>query len=232
MDPIRSAEVWSRLMSGRAVDDLGLPVVNGRTDLSGIAAPEPSVVREYVTLGANVKELGDLVVFRGRRWKKLDFSRGQLKSLRFFDCEIEDCCFDGADCSSWRMWGTSISNTSFKAADLRQAALGGVDNGKRNSFRRVDFTKADLRRTVYVSAEMLGCAFAQTKLAKVDFQGTVFVDCVFEGKLEEVQFHRHAFRGEAFPPNEMKGVDLRKAKLKYVEFQGLDMRFVKLPEGG
>ena len=127
------------------------------------------------------------------------------------------------------MWGTSISNTSFRGADLRKAALGGV-NGRRNSFRCVDFTKADLRQTVYVSAEMVGCAFSQAKIAKVDFQGTVFVDCRFEGKLEEVQFHRYAFRGEAFPPNEMDGVDLRGAKLSHVEFRGLDMESVKWPE--
>ena len=128
------------------------------------------------------------------------------------------------------MWGTSISNTSFRAADLRRVALGGVDNGRRNSFRCVDFTKADLRQTVYVSADMVGCTFSHTKIAKVDFQGTVFVDCRFEGRLEEVQFHRHAFRGEAFPPNEMSGVDLRGAKLSHVEFRGLDMELVKWPE--
>jgi len=79
---------------------------------------------------------------------------------------------------------------------------------------------------------MIECRFAETKLARVDFQGSVFVDCVFEGELNEVMFYRHAFRGESFPPNEMKGVDFRGAKFRFVEFRGLDMKDVRWPEDG
>lgn len=50
------------------------------------------------------------------------------------------------------------------------------------------------------------------------------------GELIDVPFYRQAFRGEAFPPNEMKGLDLRAAKLRHVEFRGLDMVGVQWPE--
>jgi hypothetical protein len=129
------------------------------------------------------------------------------------------------------MWGTTVADTSFRSADLRNAALGGVDGKKRNRFHTCDFTKADMRRTVYVSADMRECVFSDTKLTKVDFQGTVFEDCRFEGELEEVLFYRQAFRGESLPANEMKGVDLSRARLRHVEFRGLDMKDVRWPEG-
>ncbi|HWF87928.1 MAG TPA: pentapeptide repeat-containing protein, partial [Pyrinomonadaceae bacterium] len=98
------------------------------------------------------------------------------------------------------------------------------------SFRLIDFTGADLRQTVYVSADMIDCLFAETNLAKVDFSGNIFKDCVFSGLINEVLFSRSAFRGERFPPNEMKGVDLRKATFRHVEFRNLDMNDVKWPE--
>ena len=128
------------------------------------------------------------------------------------------------------MWGTTISDSSFKSADLGRSAMGGIDGGKRNHFRQVEFSNADLRQTAHKSADFTECSFSDTNLKKVDFQGSVFVDCVFEGDLNEVLFYRHAFRGEAFPPNEMKGVDFRRARFHFVEFRLLDMDDVKWPE--
>lgn len=223
----KAAEVWERLVGERSLGDLGLPVNKGRVDLRGLVAPRPTVVGRHVTESAEVTKLGGLIEIRGAHWKGIDFSGARLGSLRLLDSTIEDCSFEGARCQDWRMWGTTVVKTSFRSADLRQAALGGVDNGKRNSFREVDFTKADLRQTVYVSCDMIGCTFVDCKLSKVDFQGTVFVNCRFEGELDEVLFYRQAFRGEAFPGNEMKGVDLRRAKLRHVEFRGLNMSDVQ-----
>lgn len=223
-------EIWNRLSQGKPLDGLVLPTFEGRIDLRGLAAPDPSLGPVRHVASASVQELSGLTVLRGVHWKGIDASGCRLNSLRFFDSIIEDCVFDEGSCQDWRMWGTRVSDTGFRGTDLRGSALGGVDNGKRNSFRRVDFTRADLRKSAHVSAEMIGCDFADTKLAKVDFQGTVFENCRFAGKLREVSFYRHAFRGEGFPPNEMRGVDFREAKFHYVEFRGLDMPDVRWPE--
>jgi uncharacterized protein YjbI with pentapeptide repeats len=227
MDPER---VWRALLGGERLDRLNLPTKDGRIDLSGLAAPKPSAAHEYKVPNAHVKQMANLVVVRGATWQGIDFSKCRLESLRFFDSVIENCSFDGAQCRDWRIWGTTIRNCSFRGADLRGSALGGIDNGKRNSFQKVDFTKADLRRTAHGSADMTACVFINANLSKVDFQGTIFVDCTFAGELREVLFYRHAFRGEAFPPNEMKGVDFRRARFRYVEFRGLDMDDVQWPE--
>ena len=81
-----------------------------------------------------------------------------------------------------------------------------------------------------MSADMIECTFADTKLSNVDFQGTVFKNCTFSGELREVQFYNHAFRVEALPENRMEGVDFRRARFFHVEFRRLDMSDVRWPD--
>lgn len=226
----RIKQIWDRLITGTSLGSLCLSKINDRIDLRGIVTPEPSVGHEKKTAFFNIKKYSNIIEIRGVNWKGLDFSKSRLNSLRIFDSRIEDCCFEESQCRDWRMWGTTILNTSFRSADFRGSALGGVNEGHRNSFINIDFSKADLRNTVYQSADMIGCAFVNTKLRKVNFEGTIFRDCKFEGMLDEVQFYPHAFRGESYPPNEMQNVDFSLAKLRFVEFRGLDMDTVKWPQ--
>ncbi len=225
----QTSELWKRLSQGRSLDGLTPAMNNGRVDARGLSVAPPSRGKTVRTPIADVRELTGRTVIRNATWKSIDFLGSNLDSIRFFDCTIENCVFDKCKCKDWRMWGTTISDTSFDSADLRSAALGGVQNGKRNQFRKVNFSGADLRDTGYEAAEFVACTFKNTKLDKVDFQTTVFKDCVFEGELCEVLFYRTGFRGEKYPPNEMKGVDFSRAKLRFVEFRGLDLEDVRLP---
>jgi uncharacterized protein YjbI with pentapeptide repeats len=231
MDSDLRKQVWERLVNGKSLDGLDLPTTNGRVDLRGWKILDPLVIGEYNTASAKVKGLGNIIVLRDVHLSGIDFSESRLNSLRFHGCEIENCSFNDAECQDWRMWDTRISNTSFRSTDLRRSALGAVDEGKRNSFRSVDFTKADLLQTADESADIIDSIFSDSDLTKVGFQGTVFVNCVFEGRLDEVIFNRYAFRGERYPPNEMKGVDFRRARFRFVEFRRLAMTDVKWPEG-
>jgi hypothetical protein len=191
-----------------------------------LLAPQPELASKSAKLG----ELTNLVVLRGGVFRGLDLSKADLSCVRIHNCRFEDCCFDAAKLQDVRAWGSTFSGVSMRGADLRKAALGGLEQGKRNVYTRVDFGKADLRQTVYQSADFTDCDFSQAKLAKVDFQGSVFVRCVFAGDLKEVMFHKHAFRGESLPANGMQGVDFRAAHFHYTEFRGLDMSDIGWPE--
>jgi uncharacterized protein YjbI with pentapeptide repeats len=219
-------DVWKVLTGKGTLASLDVPLIGGRKDLRGLRAPRPTQGRR---IGRAIEMVG-IVVIRGASWRGLDFANADLGSLRFFDCRIEDCIFDRAKCVDWRMWGTSISNCRFHNADLRTAALGGVDGNKRNVFKGVDFSEADLRQTAYQSADFIECTFRDTKLGKVNFQGSVFKDCTFEGELDEVVFQRFAFEGEGLPPNTMDGVDFSNAQLRSVEFRNLDLKNVAWPQ--
>jgi uncharacterized protein YjbI with pentapeptide repeats len=134
--------------------------------------------------------------------------------------------------SDLRVWSTSFANVSFRSADLCGAVLGGTsdNDSRRNTFHDVDFTAADMRGSIYGAAEFVRCKFNHAKLDKVDFQSSAFTDCSFEGELRDVLFYHRGFDCERFPPNEMKRVDLRRAKLRGSEFRGLDLDEVSFPE--
>jgi Pentapeptide repeats (9 copies) len=110
--------------------------------------------------------------------------------------------------------------------------LGGTsdNDNRRNTFHDVDFTAADMRGSIYGAVEFLRCKFNHAKLVKVDFQSSAFTDCSFEGELRDVLFYRRGFDCERFPPNEMKRVDFRRARLRGSEFRGLDLDEVFFPQ--
>lgn len=229
MDDSLSAEIWKRLFRGKTLDGLPLETKEGRTNLSGLVFPEPAVVRRYQTVFAAITQKESAVVHKPK-WKNLDFSGGELSGLRIMGGELQNCRFDKCGLQDLRVWATQITETSFRGADLRKAALGGVQDGRRNNFRDVDFTDADLRQTAYTAAAFERCVFRNAKLVKIDFQTSTFVDCRFEGELREVLFYDRGFKGEAFPPNEMVNVDFSRAELHFVEFRGLSLDRVHLPE--
>lgn len=229
MNADQNGEVWKRLIQGKPLDGLGLGVKNGRLDLSGLLAPEPGIVKTVRTSLADVSTLDGITVLNQIEWESLDFSGSRLNGLRFQNCKISDCVFDECDCRDWRLWGTTVLNTTLSSADLRKSALGGVQEHRMNTFQNVDFSMADLRQTAYLSARFISCHFNNTRLNKVNFQGSAFTDCSFEGELREVCFNLRAFGAITLPPNEMLRVDFTRACLRSVEFRGLDLNDVSFP---
>jgi uncharacterized protein YjbI with pentapeptide repeats len=230
MDAEQREEVWDRLLAGSSLNGLGLGLRNGRIDLTGLTPPMQSGRRLVRTPLADLTVIDNPLHATGVTWKSLDFTGGRLENLRFTYCSINDCLFDECDCQDLRIWRTVLADSSFRSADLRESSFGPVVDGKRNQFLRVDFAKADLRGTGFIpSAEFVGCTFSHTRLTKVSFQGSTFVDCSFKGELRGVHFYRTDTLDKSLPPNEMVGVDFSSAKLLEVEFRGLDLDQVRFP---
>ena len=229
MNADQNEEVWKRLAQGKPLDGLGLGVRDGRLDLSGLLAPEPTIVRTVRTPLADVSALDGITVLNHIKWESLDFSSSRLNGLRFQNCKISNCVFDECGCRDWRLWRTTVLNSTFISADMRKSALGGVQEHWVNTFQKVDFTRTDLRQTAYVSARFNNCLFKNTRLNKVNFQGSAFTDCSFEGELREVCFNQRAFGATALPPNEMLRIDFTRASLRSVEFRNLDLNEVCFP---
>lgn len=224
------AEVWERLSKGRTLDDLPIPMHAGRRDLRGLKVPEKPAARKFsLSFGAHARANSGRS-FERSTWEALDFTGSHLVDLQFSMMTVDNCLFDRCKLQNLRVWASTFSDCSFFSANLRNAALGAVVGDTRNSFLRVDFSRADMAGTVYTAAAFEGCSFKFSKLSGVDFQSSTFKDCVFEGELKDVLFYRYGFKGEQFPPNEMINVDLRRAKLRDVAFRGLTLEHVLLPE--
>jgi uncharacterized protein YjbI with pentapeptide repeats len=227
-----STEIWDALVHGRPLGDAGVPKIDGRLDLRNLHIAEPFAVETTRTRLADVTVMGGLTEIKGASWQSIDFSDSLLPGLRFLDCQIRDCVFDRCRMTDMRVWDTDFADVSFRSADLRGAVLAGTSEkgDKRVTYHDVDFTAADMRGTVYGPVEFLRCKFNRARLNKADFHLSTFTDCSFEGELRDVMFYRIGFRGERFPPNEMKRVDFRLAKLRWTEFRGLDLDEVRFPE--
>src|SRR5262249_9486511 len=143
-----------------------------------------------------------------RKFRSLDFSGSHLAELHLEKCTFEDCIFDNCDCTNWGIWECRFSNCRFRSALLKKAVMGGDTEGIRNEYIDNDFTKADFRGSSWFAAKVERCLFADSRLDKVEFQSVEFVDCVFSGRLDATIFYRNGFEGAAYPPNEMKNVDL------------------------
>ena len=141
----RAEKAVACLMAGRPLSGLDLGTFTGRIDLRGLPVPIPRRLRRFETAGWFAEELGELVKFQNARLENLDLSGAQLPSLRFHDSQITGCLFEGANCQDWRLWGTEVTDCGFAAANLRQAAVGTWHNGRRNAWRRADFSNADFR---------------------------------------------------------------------------------------
>jgi uncharacterized protein YjbI with pentapeptide repeats len=226
-----STEIWNKLIHGKLISDAAVPKIGGRLDLRNLQIAEPHAVRTIRTPLADVTVLGGVTSIERASWQSIDFSSSQLPGLRVLDCQIRNCQFDRCRMGDLRVWRTDFVNVSFRSADLRGAMLGGTSekDNRRVSFHDVDFTAADMRGTMYGATEFLRCKFNHAKLNKVDFDSCTFTDCSFEGELRDVLFYRTGFKGERFPPNEMKRVDFRRAKLRWSEFRELDLDEVLFP---
>lgn len=222
---VRDADqVWRRLAAGAGLDGLGLGAVDGRVDLRGIGPPAfPWTAKDPLPL------------LRSAGLRGLDLTNARLPNFRLIDCRIEDCVLDGAELEDWRLWGTEVRECSFRQATL-DAGMGGDRRGA-NTWERVDFSGGDLRGSSHTHEEYRDCDFFGARLKRVDFNGSRHVRSRFSGLLFDVEFRRDASgvddgllsRWRPRPPNQMDGVDLGAATLRYGTFRGLDPSACVLP---
>jgi uncharacterized protein YjbI with pentapeptide repeats len=198
-------------------------------DGTKIASSEPVLKSQQIVRGATVSTFSGFTEIRNKKISGVDFAGAQLRHLRLFEVTLVGCCFDDADLRDLRMWATDIENCTFKNADLRESSFGALLGAKRNSFVNIDFSRADMRQTAWISASLRRCLFKDTSLVGVNFQGSTFSHCTFEGEVHDVIFNRNAFRREDLPANTMDHIDFTKARLRFVDFRNLKLDHVSFP---
>jgi hypothetical protein len=222
--------VLGRLVAGEPLSDPELGSVEGRADLRGLVVPAPRVASRQEIAGWFVEGLEDYPELGRVRLQALDLSGALITGLRLLGATVSDCRFDGATLRDLRAWETTIEDSSFAGADLRDSSLGGwPDPGEPNRFERVDFSGADLRGVECQAACFSDCDFSGARLEKIEFGASNFVSCRFAGELREVLFYERIAH-EPRARNEMRDVDFSQAELRWVEFRGLALDRVRLPE--
>lgn len=215
------------LLGGRRPS--GVAEHEGRADLRGLPTPTPSILKDLTTGGVSLQVVEGLLEARNLRWSALDLSHARLSSMRFFDCAIENCLFEGAACRDWRLWNSEVINCKFDGSDLRDAAIGTWHDGHSNVWRRVSFDGADLRGALLSGCLLSECTFRETRLSGAQFLQATIQDSLFAGPLSDVLFDgRDLPRKPVAGP--MRNVDFSGTSFADVEFRGYRFDGVRLPD--
>ena len=224
-----ASEILARLGRRESLQDLHLPAHEGRIDLRGLRAPEPTET-DRVIGGRRVTELSRLVELHDAVLADLDLSDARLPRFRLFRSTIRNCRFDRAVCRDWRLWATDIVDSSFAGSELGDSALGTWHRGRGNAYQRVSFVEANLRGAAHAApATFIDCDFSHAILVKNEFSGTSFVRCRFAGLLREVIFHATSFVVPEAGRGRFEDVDFSEAQLRWCDFRGIDLDRVIFP---
>lgn len=222
------AGAWEWLGGGPRPD--GLANHAGRADLRGLPLPTAHVGKAFSLGSMTMNYLSGMAEFRGIHWRAVDFTDSDLTHVRFTASRLEDCLFDGADCTDWRLWSSQVSQCSFRRAVLRDSALGTWHAGEGNTWTDVVFDAADLRDSRFWGGAVRRCSFVDAKLKGVEFAQVDLADARFAGEVRDVLFDGRLIPDRP-PPHTLTNVDFSGALLADVDFRGCKFDGVTLPSG-
>ena len=245
--------VHTHLIKGRRIDDLKLPRHNGRLDLRGLPFPRRGRWGTFPWLPELQPPSYDVEVmeglrseFKGARIQHVDLSFADLEDTVWENCAFMDVHANHANISHCVFSGCAFEDVDLSAANLNSTVLGGFSGYETNTFRRVEFLKADLRHSGYRFPLFEDCDFSRAKFASVNFEASRFVRCRFAGKMSGTEFHgswdkwfeigreRAYFEKRGITPrdirNPMEQVDFSETDLSGVTFWGVDLSRCKLPQ--
>ncbi len=210
----RAAAVVRGLLGDGELGRAAFGEYEGRLDLRGFVDPgHDADRREAISLDG------------------LDFSGARLGPLWFTRRSITNCRFDGATFEDFRLWSTSISDSSFRGAKLSKlTVLDGRTSfglGARCHHRRTDFSGADLGGLMVDAARFEACDFSGARLDRSLFACDL-LRCRFASHLHDVTFSGRG--GLVGRSPRFEAVDLTRAELHYVGFRALDIEDFLLPD--
>jgi uncharacterized protein YjbI with pentapeptide repeats len=220
--------VLSRLQTGTPLDGLELGEIDGHVDLRGLPLPVPGRTPEPAVPG--MVTLSPLTEFDGVRLDRLDLRHARLDHARFFHTTITDCRFDAASCYDWRLWAIDVTRCGFVGTDLSQSSFGAWCEGRGNTFTDIDFTGARLDGVGTNTATYVDCNFSEASLDGVNFWQSSLIRATFAGPLKNVIFDGRMLGAGKPDPNPMEDVDLSATVMSNVNFRGVRLDRVRLPD--
>lgn len=221
------------LLSGGDLSSLGLPLEGQRWVIEGLRLPKP--------VGGRKVEIAGKAYLVGKEnpngedffWQSITFRRCDLSNLKAFNVQIAKCNFEQCKMKSVGLWSTTLRECNFLDCDLRNFAFGGIDDASLdpNHFEHTCFVNCDMRDTAHTIEHYLFCRFDRCNFKSVDFNGAVFVDCVFIGVLDDVTFRDRCPSYPTAQENKLARCDFRAADVSEVFFQRIDLDPSLFPSG-
>jgi len=228
-------EVIERLGRGESPESLGLKQLqNGFIDLSGIVVQTTKPMGKFHADGATFV-YGPPPTFENIHLENVDLSRANLAYSLWVRCSFRNVHFANSKARGVNFTSSTMESARFEDSDLKLANWG-MD--RLNGPLVIDtlFVGCDLRQSMYAHPLFRNCRWVDCNLKGINFRGSRFEDCSFEGLLDEVWFRGHSSDPEpriAALRNPMKNVDFSRAELTGVSFShGIDLTSCEFPSEG
>jgi uncharacterized protein YjbI with pentapeptide repeats len=169
--------------------------------------------------------------------ESFDLTEADLSSSAWVGCEFRNCIFERCQIWDSSFYGCTFRDCKFIDCMISHTKLGGSYIMGNGAFIGVEMIRGELSNSYFDYPTFKGCSFS-CAIKEIDFRGSQFSDCRFEGKLTYVVFvgacEPHAdvafILKQGIPENHMDGVDFSKARLRGVEFKGVDLTRCKFPD--
>ena len=213
---------------------------DGHLDLRGMRIPRPrttaesSVQVEGYELGKVEERVGKTLLER-IHLERVDLSNCDIRESTWREFGFREVRFNGAKAMDAVFASGNADRISMVGADLRNTHWG-TSGSLGPVIYEADFRKSDLRGSSYGHPVFRHCRFADANLKDVDFHGSGFEECTFEGSLEGVWFHGwydDVSEEVRKARNAMRNVDFSEAELRFCSFtDGIDLTSCVFPEEG
>ena len=240
-----AAAIASCMVRGQPLQTIAeLSTIDGRVDLRGFplesanTAGKSYLFRQYV-----VQPLSGGVRFSRLRLDAVDLSLARINNAVWERCSLTDVKFDHSEWTESGLWACEVSNASFDMARMSGSTIGGNLGAEACSYANCSFNGTDLRDSGHTFTTYNNCSFGAANLLEVDFDGARFTNCKFEGTLDSTAFHVYSrLASSALVKwrkldtrqfiNKMDGVDFENARLRYVNFDGVDLTRCRFARDG
>lgn len=180
----------------------------GKTDLG-----------KYDFRGIDFKGLNASLNINGLNFKNIvfrncDFSFSNLDHVILENCQFINCTFVSVYCRDLLDLENIFESCHFCKVDFRRASI-----GNRNSkFNHCVFDTCNFMRCFFASPQFTNVEFVNCNLRELDFGGSSFENCLFEGKMSYV-----LFKGDD-PTSKINNSEYKKNEMKNVSFEKLDFQ--------
>lgn len=171
----------------------------------------------------------------------IDFQESSFSNTKWTDCVFRGCSFKRCDLYWARFEGCTFERVRFEDCWLQNFSFGFPSPKNLGRFTDVEFIRGVFSRAYFSYPLFERCHF-RCKLDNIDFRGSQFVNCSFEGILDGVGFYGiydsseellKALARRQIPFNPMRNIDFTKATFQAIGIRnGVDLSTCKFPADG
>lgn len=124
--------------------------------------------------------------FSNTEFEDADFSDTNFNSAIFDNVRFKNSRFFKSKLNGSKIFGTSeFELCHFLQVDLSNSTFG----SNQGVYKDCTFEKCNFKGKEFTFSEFINCTFLNSKLQRINFNGSKFTECKFIGKLEDVSFN-------------------------------------------